>query len=155
MKLKNANLSSGQVDLNVYMFRNDVKFYRGRFHIGHFDRFEILHPLCVALRISVAQVCAWKHENSEEHISMISFYDQKSFIWSSKEVFLKVLQFSQENKGVGVSISQSCRPKVAGLKVRNFIKKRLQIRCFPVNTAKLLRTTLFINTSGGCFWKGL
>ena len=58
MKLKNANLSSGQVDLNVYMFRNDVKFYRGRFHIGHFDRFEILHPLCVALRISVAQVCA-------------------------------------------------------------------------------------------------
>ena len=45
MKLKKANLSFSQVDLNVYMFKNDVKFYRGGFHIGHFDRFEILHLL--------------------------------------------------------------------------------------------------------------
>ena len=30
--------------------------------------------------------------------------------------------------------------KVAGLKIGNFIEKRLQRRCFPVNIAKVLRT---------------
>ena len=30
--------------------------------------------------------------------------------------------------------------KVAGLQATNFIKKRLQHKCFPVNTAKFLRT---------------
>ena len=37
--------------------------------------------------------------------------------------------------------------KVAGLMVWNFIiKKRLQGRCFPVNTAKILRTVFFYKT---------
>ena len=36
--------------------------YRGRFHTGYFDRFEIQHPIWVALRIFIVQVCAWKHE---------------------------------------------------------------------------------------------
>ena len=31
------------------------------------------------------------------------------------------------------------------------IKKRLQHRCFPVDTAKLLRTAFLQNTSGSCF----
>ena len=31
--------------------------YRGRFHIGYFDWFEIEHPIWVALRIFVVQVC--------------------------------------------------------------------------------------------------
>ena len=35
--------------------------------------------------------------------------------------------------------------KVAGLKVYNFIKMRLQNRCFPVNIAKLLRTPILKN----------
>ena len=34
---------------------------------------------------------------------------------------------------------------------KNFIKKRLQYRCFPVNTAKHLRTAFLQNTSGICF----
>ena len=34
--------------------------------------------------------------------------------------------------------------KVTGLKAGNFIKKRLQHRCFPVNIGKLLRTDFFI-----------
>ena len=42
--------------------------------------------------------------------------------------------------------------KVAALKARNFIKKKLQHRCFPVNIAKFLRTSFFLqNTSGGYF----
>ena len=40
----------------------------------------------------------------------------------------------------------------SGLKVCNFIKKRLQHRCFPVNIAKFLRTAFSQNTSSGCFW---
>ena len=36
--------------------------------------------------------------------------------------------------------------KVAALKARNFIKKRLQHRCFPVNIAKFLRTPFFYRT---------
>ena len=41
--------------------------------------------------------------------------------------------------------------KVLGLKAWNFIKKRLQHRCFPVKSVKFLRTPLLQNTSGGCF----
>ena len=35
--------------------------------------------------------------------------------------------------------------KVAGLKARNFIKKRLQLRCFLVNIAKFLRLAISKN----------
>ena len=34
--------------------------------------------------------------------------------------------------------------KLLGLQSCDFIKKRLQQRCFPVNTTKSLRTSLFI-----------
>ena len=63
MSLKKVISPSGQVYLNVYMFRNDMNSYRSRFHIGYFDRFEIQHPIWVALRMFVVQVRAWKHEN--------------------------------------------------------------------------------------------
>ena len=41
--------------------------------------------------------------------------------------------------------------KVAGVKTCNFINKRLQDRCFPVNITKFLRAAFLHNTSGGCF----
>ena len=41
---------------------------------------------------------------------------------------------------------ESLSNKVTGLKAGNFIKKRLQRRCLPVNIAKFVRTT-----SRGCF----
>ena len=44
---------------------------------------------------------------------------------------------------------------VAGLQTFNFIKKRLQHRCFYVKFAKALRASFLQNTSGGCFWKYL
>ena len=37
--------------------------------------------------------------------------------------------------------------KVAGLKVCNFTKKRLQPRCFPANIAKFLRAAILKNIS--------
>ena len=41
---------------------------------------------------------------------------------------------------------------LAGFRIATSLKKRLWYRCFPVNFAKFLRTPLFNNTSGGCFW---
>ena len=49
---------------------------------------------------------------------------------SSKSVFLKISQISVENICVG-------------LKACNYIKKRLQHRCFPVKFPKFLRTPFF------------
>ena len=62
---------------------------------------------------------------------------------SIKKVFLKILQISQENTFVGVSFN-----KVVGLKACNFIKKRLQHKCFPVNNVKFFRTAYFIEHLG-------
>ena len=45
--------------------------------------------------------------------------------------------------------------KIAGLQVSNFIKKRLQHRCFSVKFAKSLRVSFSQNTSSGCVWKYL
>ena len=41
--------------------------------------------------------------------------------------------------------------EVAVLKACNFIQQRFQHKCFPVNTAKSLRTTFFKEHPGGCF----
>ena len=57
---------------------------------------------------------------------------------SVKKVFLQIfLHISQENTCVGVSFN-----KLTGLKACNFIKKRLQHRCFSVKFAKFLRRIL-------------
>ena len=40
-------------------------------------------------------------------------------------------------------VLESLFNKVAGLKACNFIKKRLQYSCFPVNIAKMLRKAFF------------
>ena len=53
---------------------------------------------------------------------------------------------SQENNCVRVSFYQINF-------LFHFIKKRLQDRCFPVNIAKFLRTTILNNIRDGCFWK--
>ena len=42
-------------------------------------------------------------------------------------------------------VLESLVNKVAGLKAYNFIKKRFQHRCFPVNIQKILRTTVLKN----------
>ena len=57
---------------------------------------------------------------------------------SSKKVLLKTLQYSQE-----ATMLEAPFNKVASLKICNFIKKRLQHRCFPLKIAKFLRTPIF------------
>ena len=61
-----------------------------------------------------------------------------------KKLFLKKSQCSQKNACVGVTL-ESPLNKVAGLKAWNFIKKRLQHRCFPVNIAKFLKAPFLKN----------
>ena len=46
-------------------------------------------------------------------------------------------------------------PKVSGLQVYNFIKKRLQHRYISVKCAKFLRTPFLTEHFGGCYWKCL
>ena len=57
---------------------------------------------------------------------------------SMKKIFLKISQNSQEN---------TC----ARVRPATLLKKRLWHRCFPVNFAKVLRTSFLQNTSGSLF----
>ena len=57
-----------------------------------------------------------------------------------KKPVLKILEYSQENPAL-----ESFLNKVVGLLASNFSKKRLQIRCFAVNIAKFLRTSILKN----------
>ena len=54
--------------------------------------------------------------------------------YSMKKLFLKILQYSQKNTCVRVFFNEN-----PGLQSCNFIKERLQHRCFSVNIAKFLR----------------
>ena len=57
---------------------------------------------------------------------------------SRSQVLLKISQISQGNTCVGAILN-----KVPGPQVCNFIKKRLQRRCFLLKFAKILRTPFF------------
>ena len=54
----------------------------------------------------------------------------------SSEVFFKI--YVPEN-----TVLKSLSDIMTGLKAGNFIKKRLQHKCFPVSIAKFLRTAFF------------
>ena len=41
--------------------------------------------------------------------------------------------------------------KISGVQASSFIKKRLEHRCFPVNTVKFLRTAILKTSANGCF----
>ena len=56
---------------------------------------------------------------------------------------LKVSQIHRKKNCIEVSFSSNCRPLAC-----NFVKKRLQHKCFLVNFAKILRTSSLQNTSG-------
>ena len=58
----------------------------------------------------------------------------------SEKLFLNILQYSQES-----TCCSSLFKKVADLKPCNFIKKKLQHRCFSVNIAEFLRTPILKN----------
>ena len=59
---------------------------------------------------------------------------------SIKKLFIKDLQYLRKTP-----VLESLFHKFTGLKTCNFIKKRLQHRCSPVNIAKFLRTPFLNN----------
>ena len=69
-------------------------------------------------------------------------------IYMRKQPFTDVLQnrcpYKFCNNHRKRPVLESLFNKVPGLQACNFIKKRLQQRCFPVNIAKFLRTASFI-----------
>ena len=62
---------------------------------------------------------------------------------SLKKLFLKFSQYSQENTCVGVSFLITIQVVSAATLLKNGIRHR----CFHVNIAKLLRTSVFKNIS--------
>ena len=63
---------------------------------------------------------------------------------SSEQVLLKISQYSQK-----IPVLEFLFSKVAGLYNfvnSNFMKKRLQYRCFPINIAKFVRIVFFHRT---------
>ena len=66
----------------------------------------------------------------------VSFDTSSHWRCSVEQVFLNFFQNSQENTCVGVSLVKF---------VKNFIKKRLQHRCFPAKFAKFLRRNFWKN----------
>ena len=58
-------------------------------------------------------------------------------------MFFKLGVFKNFASFTGKHVLESMFNKVRGLKFCNFIKKRLQHRCFPVKFVKFLRTPFF------------
>ena len=74
------------------------------------------------------------------HISLKPDYSEAAVRrCCSKQVYLKISHYSKKKY-----VLKSLSDKVVGLKVCNYIKNRLQHRCFPVNFGKFLRTSVFI-----------
>ena len=66
-----------------------------------------------------------------------------------KQVFFKKVCFSNIHRKA--LLLESLFKKSTGLQVTNFIKKRFQHRCFPVNIVKFLRTAFFKDIIEGLF----
>ena len=81
-----------------------------------------------------------------QHVLFIfSFLLNDYFRGSRSQMFLKIVVLKYFAIFTGKHLCWSLFfNKVTGLKTCNFIKKRLQHRCFPVNIAKFLRAASFI-----------
>ena len=72
---------------------------------------------------------------------------RSSRLWMFYEIgVLKVCNIRRKTP-----VLESLFSKVASLEASNFIKKRLQYRCFHVNIAKFLRIFYIKNATDGCF----
>ena len=105
------------IELNHFIFSLDRPVFPSSFFINTINPFQINVPFLYPLKTLENQI----------------FQKQKSV----KKVFLKISQNSQENTRARIFFK-----KTADFQMCNFIK-RLQHRCFPMNTAKVLRTALF------------
>ena len=75
------------------------------------------------------------------------------FVKSVQKQMFFIIGVSQKFCNRKTPVLESPFNKVAGLKVCNFMIKRLQRRRFPVNIAKFLRTDFSWNISDDCFYQ--
>ena len=66
------------------------------------------------------------------------------FSYTSRSIRLQIMSWKFRNIQRKTPVLESFFNNVSGPQVCNFINKKLQHRCFPVNIAKFLRTTFFI-----------
>ena len=89
----------------------------------------------------------WRHEFKEQVPQLTLLYRGRTVRNSCRrccmgKLFLKILQYPQETPAL-----ESIFKKIADLWTCNFIKKRPQHRCFPVNIAKTLILPILKNIS--------
>ena len=102
---------------------------------------------CIIVYFLYCLACLHKKQNVAYATSIFSSFSIsiKSHICS---VVCIALSISIQNKKSHIQKKMSMKSlfyKVVGLQVCNFIKKRLQHRCFPVKFAKVLRTPILEN----------
>ena len=74
----------------------------------------------------------------------VSSISLQMYFQTCSQVFFKMLSFSNIHRKTPVLVPLF--NKVAGLKACNFIKKRLQHGCFPLNIATFLKISFFYRT---------
>ena len=107
--------------------------------------FEIMQQYHLAVKINIGGSC-W----TKSQISVTSMQKLPPEVSCKKSRSYKNFAILTGKTPVPESLFN----KVAGLTSSNFIKKRLQQRCFPVNIAKIFQEHLFWKKStNGCFWQ--
>ena len=102
-----------------------------------FCHLTVKNYLCnVLYKFLIKIESTWRRKIKEQAPQLTLLYCGRTF----RRSYLNILQYPQE-----IPVLESLFKKVAGLKARNFIKKRHQHRCFPVNIAKFLRVPISKN----------
>ena len=102
-------------------------------------------------KLSFLQKTSYLLDKTIIHICVII---SKIFRSSRSQVFFKIVvlkNFAIFTRNRKTTVLESPFTKVVDLQACNFIKRRLQRRCFPVNIAKCLRTPFLQNTFFGYF----
>ena len=92
-------------------------------------------------------LCLFQWKLSVQFFSLFTERLRANIYWQ-KQPFVDVLQNRCSEKFCNVHRKTTVLDLQATC---NFIKKRLQHRCFPVNIGEFLRTASIKNTSGDCF----
>ena len=119
------------------------------FHTRKFGEMTIFFCFSIVSIDEFEQVNVNWEANIMQRTCLFNFktFDGINSIKNQKQPFANVFQNRCYQKFRNIhrktSMLESVFNKVEGLKTCDFIKMRLQHTCFPVNTAKFLRTTFF------------
>ena len=133
---RNYRSSCLQIFFKIGVFKNCANFTGKHLCVSLFSIKLQIWRLANLLRRDSKQV-PWER----------NYRRSRSQLFFKKGVLKKIRKFYRK-----IPVLASPFNKVADLKTCNFVKNRLQHRCFPVKFEKFLRTFLLQNTSGGHFW---